>query len=147
MLKKNQIVKFILAHILLSIFTIECTAQHFIAKRDRSSHLILEGFLSDDLNRILNTLDVIEVWIDIDKQTYKIQSKKSDFKISGRYYAYDGGTAGYRYYCYYGNTKQKITLATVRCALLPSECRGRKESLEIYGGDDFNVNFIITQWL
>lgn len=135
---------------LLSILTLVCNAQtnyddHFIAKRDRTHNAgeIKNEFLTDSLNNTLNKLELIEVWIDYDSKTYKIQSKKNDFNISGKYYALDGGTGGYRYYCYIGNSKQKITISTIPC----NNCKGKSEFLELYGGDDFYVSFVITKQL
>lgn len=97
--------------------------------------------LSDSFNNILNQLELIEVWIDYDNKKYKIHSKTNGLILEGKFYAYDGGTAGERYYCYIGNSKQKLTLSTVRCA----HCKDDAESLEINGGDDFYVSFFFTK--
>lgn len=134
--------------LLLVAFALTCKAQdnyseHFVAKRDRTNDFVIDGMLSDSLNKILNQLEVVEVWIDYDNKKYKIHSKTNDLTLEGKYYASDGGTAGYRYYCYIDDSKQKLTLSTVRCA--GADCEIKDEFLEIYGGDDFYVSFYLTK--
>lgn len=141
--------KKIFTSILLITFALNSKGQdkyveHFIAERYGANDFVIEGMLSDSLNKILNKLEVVEVWIDYDSRKYKIQSKTSNFNVAGDYYASDGGTAGYRYYCYIADSKQKLTIVTARCA--EANCDS-DEFLEIYGGDDFYVSFNITKRL